>query len=176
MSKDKCPSIFSPQMEARRATASGKSHGMRAICELSWVKNWKRSKRVCWTKITIIFNTRNVYLTKDIQPWSESLKSVQVWVIEKSYNCALEHYSGKNTAKNFDHHVMNVKSKLCTYQRPSQGNIAGFADLCPQYLAWDGGIGSLLHFWGKIHRERPARFVTSKMKDPDHGDWVYSPV
>ena len=25
-------------------------------------------------------------------------------------------------------------------------------------------------------RERPAGFVTSKMKDPDHGDWVYSPV
>ena len=23
---------------------------------------------------------------------------------------------------------------------------------------------------------RPAGFVTSKMKDPDHGDWVYSPV
>ena len=25
-------------------------------------------------------------------------------------------------------------------------------------------------------RERPVGFVTSKMKDPDHGDWVYSPV
>ena len=46
------------------------------------------SKRVYWKKITITYNLRNVCQTKDIQPWSESLKSVQVWVIEKSYNWA----------------------------------------------------------------------------------------
>ena len=33
------------------------------------------------------------------QPWSESLKRVQVCVIEKSNNCALAHYSCKNTAE-----------------------------------------------------------------------------
>ena len=58
---------------------------------------------------------------------------------------------------------------LCTYQRPSRGvdpgdiqeNSAGFADFCRQFLARDGGIGLLLHFRGKIHRERPVGFVTS---------------
>ena len=58
-------------------------------------KVWKRPKRVCWSKITVIYNSRNVFQTKDIQPWSESLKSV--WVIEKSYSCALAHCSCKNT-------------------------------------------------------------------------------
>ena len=52
-------------------------------------KIWKRSKRVCWTKITSMDNSRNVYQLKDIQPWSESLKRVQVCVIDKSNNCAL---------------------------------------------------------------------------------------
>ena len=51
-------------------------------------KIWKRHTRVCWTKITVIYNSRNVYQTKGIQPWSKSLKRVQFWVIEKSYNCA----------------------------------------------------------------------------------------
>ena len=64
--------------------------------------------RVCWTKITVIYNLKNVYQTKDIQPWSKSLKSVQVWVIKKSYNCALAHCSCKNTAENFDRHVTDV--------------------------------------------------------------------
>ena len=58
---------------------------------------------------------------------------------------------------------------LCTYQRPSwrddpgdiQGNSAGFADFCRQFLAQNGGIGLLLHFRGKIHGERPTGFVTS---------------
>ena len=47
---------------------------------------------------------------------------------------------------------------LCTYQQPSQGvdprdiqgNSAGLADICRQFLAQDGGIGPLLHFRGKI--------------------------
>ena len=68
-------------------------------------KIWKPRTRVCWKKITIIYNLRKAYQTKDIQPWSESLKSVQVWVIEKSYNCALAHCSCKNTVENFDGHV-----------------------------------------------------------------------
>ena len=42
-----------------------------------------------------------------------------------------------------------------------QGNSAGFAEICHQFLAWDKGIGPLLHFGGKIHGERPAGFVTS---------------
>ena len=57
-----------------------------------------------------------------------------------------------------------------------RGNSAGFSDLCRQFLARDGGIGPLLHFRCEIHGERPERFVTSplssKMKDPDRGDWV----
>ena len=44
------------------------------------------------------------------------------------------------------------------------------------FVARDGGIGRLLHFRCKIHGERPEGFVTSplssKMKDPDRGDWV----
>ena len=76
-------------------------------------KVWKRHSRDCWTKITIIYNFRNVYQTKDIQPWSESLKSVQIWVFEKSNNCAIAHCSCKSTAENFDRHVTDVaRSKL----------------------------------------------------------------
>ena len=41
------------------------------------------------------------------------------------------------------------------------GYSMGFADFCRQFLARDGGIEPLLHFRGKIHRERPAGFVTS---------------
>ena len=81
---------------------------MRAVRKLSLMKNLKANSRVCWTKITIIYNVRDVYQTKDIQPWSESLKSVQVWVIEKSYNCVLAHCSCKTTAENFDRHVTDV--------------------------------------------------------------------
>ena len=61
-----------------------------------------------------------------------------------------------------------------------QGISAGFAECCRQCLAQDGGIGPLLHFRGKIHGERPAGFciiaAILKMKDPDSGDLVYSPV
>ena len=71
-------------------------------------KIWRWSMWVCWTKITIIYNLRNIYQLKDIQPWSESLKSVEVWVSEKSYNCALAHCSGKDTAENFDRHVTDT--------------------------------------------------------------------
>ena len=74
---------------------------------IEW-KLWKRRKRVCWTKITIIYNLRNVYQAKDIQPWSESLNSIQVWVIKKSYNCPLAHCSCQNTAKNFDRRATDV--------------------------------------------------------------------
>ena len=63
-------------------------------------KIWKQSKQVCWMKITIMYNLRKVYQTKDIKPWSESLKRVQGWFIEKSYNYALTQCSCKNTAEN----------------------------------------------------------------------------
>ena len=80
-------------------------------------KTWKRSTGLCWTKITIIYNLRNVYQTKDIHPWSESLKSVQVWVIEKSCNCALAHNSCKTTAENVDRHVTDVVTvKIISYK------------------------------------------------------------
>ena len=75
------------------------------------------------TKITIIYNLRKAYQTKDIQPWSESLKRVQVWVIEKSYSCALAHCSCKNTVEKFDGHVHDKGSlgQICfrpeLYQR-----------------------------------------------------------
>ena len=58
---------------------------------------------------------------------------------------------------------------LCTYQRPTRGvdpgdireNSAGLADFCRRFLVQNEGIGSLLHFRGKIQGERPAGFVTS---------------
>ena len=75
--------------------------------------------RVCWTKITVIYNLKNVYQTKDIQPWSKSLKSVQVWVIKKSYNCALAHCSCKNTAENFDRHVTDVVTVKIIFDKNS---------------------------------------------------------
>ena len=59
-----------------------------------------------------LYNIRNVYQTKDIQPWSESLKNVQVCVIEKSFNCTLAHNSCKSIAENFDRHVTVVVLKL----------------------------------------------------------------
>ena len=34
-----------------------------------------------------------------------------------------------------------------------RGNSAGFADFCRRFLARKGGIGSLLHFRGKIQGE-----------------------
>ena len=108
-----------PEVDVAKTTASRKLHGMRAVCKLSSMKIWKRSKRVCWTKITIIYNLGNVYQTKDIQPWSESLKSVQVWVIEKSYNCALAHCSCKNTAENFDRHVTDVVTVKIIFDKNS---------------------------------------------------------
>ena len=49
---------------------------------------------------------------KDIQPWSESLKSVQVLVIEKSNNCALAHCSCKNAEENCDRHITQT---LCQH-------------------------------------------------------------
>ena len=85
---------------------------MRAVCKLSWLKIWKWSRRVCWTKITINYNLRKVYQTKNIRPRLESLKSGQVWAIEKSENCALPYKSCKTTAENFDRHVTDVVSKL----------------------------------------------------------------
>ena len=81
-------------------------------------KVWKRHSRDCWTKITIIYNLRNVYHTKDIQPWSESLKSVQIWVIEKSNNRALAHCRCKSTAENFDRPVTDIVAVKFFSTRP----------------------------------------------------------
>ena len=82
-------------------------------------KVWKRHSRICWTKITSIYNFRNVYQTKDIQPWSESLKSVQAWVIEESNSCALAHCSCKSTAENFDRHVTDVVAVKIIFDKNS---------------------------------------------------------
>ena len=92
----------------QKTTPRGISHGMRTVYRLCWMKIWKRSRRVCWTKITIIYNIRNVYQTKDIQSWSESYKSVQVWIIKKSFNCTLAHNCCKSTAENFGRHVTDA--------------------------------------------------------------------
>ena len=40
-------------------------------------------------------------------------------------------------------------------------NSKGFADFVGNFLPGMGGIGPLLHFRGKIHRERPVGFVAS---------------
>ena len=95
-------------------------------------KIWKRSKRVCWTKITIIYNLGNVYQTKDIQPWSESLKSVQVWVIEKSHNCALAHCSCKNAVENFDRHVRDAVTVKIIFDK----NSISFPSVTLLWLPW----------------------------------------
>ena len=49
------------------------NHMACAACKLQW-KIWKRRKLVCWTKIAVIYNLKNVYQTKDNQPWLENLK------------------------------------------------------------------------------------------------------
>ena len=82
-------------------------------------KVWKRHSRVCWTKITIIYNFRTVHQTKDIQPWSESLRRVQIWVIERSNNCALTHCSCKSTEENFDRHVTDVVAVKIIFDKNS---------------------------------------------------------
>ena len=57
-----------PEVDVAKTAASGKSHGMRTVRHfvnlVEW-KVWKRHSRVCWTKITILYNFRNVYQTKD---------------------------------------------------------------------------------------------------------------
>ena len=60
---------------------------MPAVCKLWLNENLKAKPASRWTKLTNIYNLRNVYQTKDIQPWSA--ECVQVWLIEKSVNCAL---------------------------------------------------------------------------------------
>ena len=82
-------------------------------------KIWKRSKRVCWTRITIIYNLGNIYQTNDIQSCSESLKNIEVWVIEKSHNCALAHCSCKNAAQKFDRHVRDVATVKIIFDKNS---------------------------------------------------------
>ena len=112
-------------------------------------KIWKRRTRVCWKKITIIYNLRKAYQTKDIQPWSESLKSVQVWVIEKSYNCSLAHCSCKNTVENFDVHVHDRRclGQICfrqeLYQRSLKLAVTVLASVragCVELIAKSFGV------------------------------------
>ena len=81
---------------------------------------WKRHLRVFWTKITIIYSLRNVYQTKDIELWSAGLKSVQVWVNEKSYNCAFANCSCNwTTAENFDRHATDVVAVKIIFDKNS---------------------------------------------------------
>ena len=86
----------------KKTTASGKSHGMRTVCKLGWMKNLKAKQA---SLLNENYNHLNIFQMKDIQLCSESLKSFQVWVIEKSYDCALALCRCKNTAENFDGHV-----------------------------------------------------------------------
>ena len=65
------------------------------------MKNLKAKQASLLNEITSMYNSRNVYQLKDIQPWSESLNGVQVCVIERSNNSALAHYSCKNIEENF---------------------------------------------------------------------------
>ena len=59
-----------------KTTASRKSHGMRTVRNLiSWMKSLKATLTSLLNENYIIYNFRNVYQTKDIQPWSESLKA-----------------------------------------------------------------------------------------------------
>ena len=128
-----------------KTTANGKSHGMRAVSLALFV--W-------WTKITIIYNLRDVYQTKDIRSWSESLKSVQVWVIEKSFNWALDG-SCKSTAENVD------RSKL-VFTITAEIHARSLVKFYRQYA--DRHMN--LYFMRRVSkRERPIRqFVIVKNK------------
>ena len=98
-------------------------------------KVWKRHSRDCWTKITIIYNFTNVYQTKDIHPWSDSLKSVQVWVIEKSNSCALGHCSCKSTAENFNCYLTDVVAVKIIFDKNSYHRSLKFVVLLPSVRA-----------------------------------------
>ena len=89
-------------------------------------KIWKRRTRVCWAKNSIIYNLWKMYQMKDIQSWTKSLKSVRVWVIEKSYKCALALCSCKNNTENFDRHVTDVVTAKLTFDRNSISVLVSF--------------------------------------------------
>ena len=95
----------------KQPLASGKSQSMRAVCKLCWMKNLKVKQATLLNK-----NYNHPYLKKRLPNEGSTLvrklKSVQVWVIEKSYNCAMAHYSCENTTESFDCHVTDVVSKL----------------------------------------------------------------
>ena len=120
-----------------KTTSSGKPHGMHTICKLGWMKIWKQSRQVCWTKITIIYNLKNVYQTKDIQPWSESLKNVEVWVIKKSFDCTLAHNSCKSTTENFDCHVIDVVLKFLSTRPLSAFPCCGYLRISSSWICGD---------------------------------------
>ena len=44
-----------------------------------------------------------------------------------------------------------------------RGNIAGFADFFPNFWPGTGALDCFCTQRGKIHGERPARFVTSRL-------------
>ena len=63
---------------SRRASSRKTSETASAVLKLSTVLLLIQAPSHEWTKITIIYNNlRNVYQKRDIQPWSESLKSVK---------------------------------------------------------------------------------------------------
>ena len=51
---------------------------MRTVLNLVEWKVGKRHLRVCWTKIAIIYNLRNIYQTKDIQPVVKILRKILI--------------------------------------------------------------------------------------------------
>lgn len=48
---------------------------------------WKIWKRESAKRKLQSYYSRNVYQMKDLRFWSRGLKRIQVWVIEKNYNC-----------------------------------------------------------------------------------------
>ena len=109
-------------------------------------------KVICCEKTKCLqfpWTRKKVHQTKSIQPWSERLKSVQVWVTEKSYNRAPAHCSCKNTVENFDGHVHDRRclGQICfpeeLYQRSFKLAVTALATVragCVELIA--GQFGS----------------------------------
>ena len=62
-------------------------------------------------------------------------RSMQVWVIEKSFNCAVAHNSCKSIAENFDRHVTDVVSKLFLTRSLSAFPCCGFLRISASWIS-----------------------------------------
>ena len=120
-----------------KTTASRKSHGMRTVRKLSWMKSLKATLATAERKLQSSIILGTVYETKDIQPWSESLKSVEVWVIKKSFDCTLAHNSCKSTTENFDCHVIDVVLKFLSTRPLSAFPCCGYLRISSSWICGD---------------------------------------